>query len=75
MSAQHRRYLIILEPGSTSGDATPTAIRRKFFAWLETTDARVDQDGGANRLVISASLAVAERIRDLDSVLRIEPYA
>ncbi|WP_454197633.1 hypothetical protein [Nocardia sp. Marseille-Q1738] len=75
MSAQHRRYLILLDPGSSGGDATPTAIRRNFFEWLETTDAQVDQDGGANRLVISAALEVAERIKDLDYVLRVEPYA
>ncbi|MEU2031073.1 hypothetical protein [Nocardia amamiensis] len=74
MSAQHRRYLIVLEPGATGG-TTPTAVRRDFFEWLETTDAQVDQDGGANRLVVNASLEVAERIRDLDYVLRVEPYA
>ncbi|WP_067472520.1 hypothetical protein [Nocardia amamiensis] len=74
MSAQHRRYLIVLEPEATGGGATPTAVRRDFFEWLETTDAQVDQDGGANRLVVNASLDVAERIRDLDYVLRIEPY-
>lgn len=74
MSAQHRRYLIVLDPGSTGG-ATPTAIRRNFFGWIENTDAEVDQDGGANRLVITASLDVAEQIKDLDYVLRVEPYA
>ncbi|WP_330231744.1 hypothetical protein OHA40_04150 [Nocardia sp. NBC_00508] len=74
MSALHRRYLILLDPGATAGSATPTAIRRRFFEWLESTDARVDQDGGANRLVITASLEVAERIRDLEYVLGIEPY-
>ncbi|MBF6302038.1 hypothetical protein IU459_31495 [Nocardia amamiensis] len=75
MSAQHRRYLIVLEPGAIGGGAAPKAVRRDFFEWLETTDAKVDQDGGANRLVVNASLEVAERIRDLDYVLRVEPYA
>ncbi|MGO4613243.1 hypothetical protein AB4305_21215 [Nocardia sp. 2YAB30] len=74
MSAQHRRYLILLDPRHFGGGAAPAAARVKFFDWLDTTDGEVVEDGGANRLVVFSSYEVAERIKDLEYVVKIEPY-
>ncbi|MEU4341893.1 hypothetical protein AB0H00_11590 [Nocardia sp. NPDC023852] len=74
MSAQHRQYVLLLDAGR-NGSTTPEAIRVKFFDWLETADAHVVQDGGANRLVISTSPEVAEQLTHLDYILHVEPYA
>ncbi|MGY1895191.1 hypothetical protein [Nocardia gipuzkoensis] len=70
MSAHDRHYLILLDPGELGGDA----VRTEFFDWLRTTDGRVVQDGGANRVVIISAPEVAERLTGLDYVLTVEPY-
>ncbi|MEU2037585.1 hypothetical protein [Nocardia niwae] len=75
MSAHHRRYLILLRPGDLADDAALTAIRSEFFDWLRRTGAEVVQDGGANRLVILSAPETAERVRDLDYVVTVEPYS
>ncbi|MEU7629115.1 hypothetical protein AB0C34_03890 [Nocardia sp. NPDC049220] len=75
MSTPHRRHLILLDPGRFGDPTALSAIRAGFFDWLKVTDGEVVEDGGANRLVISSRSEVAEQIRDLDDVLKVEPYA
>ncbi|MBF6463825.1 hypothetical protein IU427_01355 [Nocardia beijingensis] len=75
MSAQDRRYLILLEPGEVADEGALAAIRSTFFDWLKRTGAEVVQDGGANRLVISSAPETAELVRSLDYVVTVEPYA
>lgn len=75
MSAQDRRYLILLNPGAVADEAALAAIRSQFFDWLKRTGAEVVQDGGANRLVISSAPETAELVRGLDYVVAVEPYA
>ncbi|MGK8523047.1 hypothetical protein ACRS6B_16455 [Nocardia asteroides] len=75
MSAQDRQYVILLDPGRLGDEAAMTASREAFFNWLTKTDAAVVQDGGANRVVITAPPEVAEQARGLAYVRGVEPFA
>ncbi|MEU5758102.1 hypothetical protein [Nocardia sp. NPDC047648] len=75
MSAHDRRYLISLNAGEPSDDATLMTIRSAFFDWLKKAGAEVVEDGGANRVVIAAAPETAERACGLAYVRTVEPYA
>lgn len=75
MPAQNRRYLVLLDPGDLGDDIALTAIRSEFFAWLRASGAEVVEDGGANRMVITSSPEIAQRLTGLEYVRVVEPYA
>ncbi|WP_454198630.1 hypothetical protein [Nocardia sp. Marseille-Q1738] len=75
MSAKHHTYLVRLDPGMLGDSATPRGIRMEFFDWLETVGAEVVQLSGTDRVVVSSSQEVADRIREFEYVLDVEQYS